>query len=766
MKIWILTSEMPWFNPGGIARYVDNFAGYLAADGHEVCVFGPGEEEGPRTLEAGYRYVPIVPRWHLCGKPCDSPRPDDHPAFPYNLLDYWGAFSYQAAGAVQAEIALTGPPDVIESQEYAALPYYLLQRKLTEPGPLADVPVVVNAHSPEFLCREYDEDPRYQFPHYWTGRLEMFCLHAADSVICPSQYLSRQLEERFGGSIRVQPHPLPWTDPRRHSGGEPVDSRRVLCFGRLEVRKGTLKLVAACERLWQRGEDFVLQLVGSDTSYFPRGTTVGKWIREKYAKWIESGRLRIEEALPFGELMREVRTAAFTVIPSIWENWPNTCIEAMSQGKVVVASRHGGQAEMIGDDGRCGFLFSWDEDGSFEQAFSRALRLGGEERRTMGRAAAGRIAGLCRPDKVLEARLEHFRTVVRKAGRRARFPFVNRRLRDSRAREQWPDTDGKAGRVTILVPHYNLGAYLEETVDSALAADWPDKEVLVIDDGSDDPASLEALDRITAREDPLIRVFRQENAGLAAARNAGAELATGEYLLLLDADDLLEPAFIKRALYVLRRYENVHVVYCWERYFEASDDIYPCWNFEFPYLLAHNMTCPVSLLYRKSYLAFGPSNLEMAYNFEDFELWISLVKKGCGGVALPDPLCRYRIRSNSMWQGSNRDQHLFLQDRITRLHPELFREYGVELFNLQNANGSAQKWIKPSARSPFDEFEQWSRRRIGNLEKEAEKWWRHSVGVEERLQASEEAKHALWLEKNRLEEALQARLGEGHPPAT
>ena len=118
---------------------------------------------------------------------------------------------------------------------------------------------------------------------------------------------------------------------------------------------------------------------------------------------------------------------------------------------------------------------------------------------------------------------------------------------------------------------------------------------------------------------------------------------------------------------------------------DASNDIYPCWNFEFPYLLGHNMTCPISVLYRKSYLTYGPSKEKMAYNFEDFELWINLVKNGCGGVALVEPLSLYRIRSNSMWQDSPREQHLYLQDLIAAGHPDLFQEYGAELVCMQQA---------------------------------------------------------------------------------
>ncbi|MEX0330242.1 MAG: glycosyltransferase [Puniceicoccaceae bacterium] len=763
MKIWLLTSETPLYNPGGIARYVDNFARYLSAAGHEVTVFGRDDTERSQEILPGYTYVSVVPRWDRCGETCDSPRPDDHPAFPYNILDYWGAFSYQMAETVTRQISEQGPPDVIESQEYCALPYYLLQQKLTADGPLRDIPVVVNAHSPDFLIRACNEEPRYQFPHYWTGRLEMACLHAADAIICPSGYLTRQLEEMFGGSIEVSHFPLPWTEP-----GEPVAipetvTGKVVYFGRLEVRKGTLKLLQECDRLWDEGLDFQLHLIGSDTRYYPRDCTVGEWLQRKYTRWLEAGKLVIHGQMDHAEVMEEIRSAAFTIIPSTWENWPNTCIEAMSLGKVVVGSTDGGQAEMIGDDESCGFVFSWTDEDGFATAFKKALELDPGQRSLMGENARQRIAGLCSPDVVLPTRLAHFES-LKGYPAKERFPFVNRHLRDSRAKADWQDISEAANRVSIIIPHYNLGQYLEAAVDSAVNAEWPDKEIIVIDDGSNEESSQEVLEKLAGQDIPGLRIHRQRNSGLASARNKGAELATGEFLLLLDADDQIEPTFIRKCVDVLRRYDNVHIVYSWERYIEASHDIYPCWNFEFPYLLGHNMTCPISVLYRKSYLTYGPSKPMMAYNFEDFELWINLVKNGCGGVALTEPLSLYRIRENSMWQGSPREQHLYLQDLIAEEHPDLYQRYGAELFCLLNANGSSQKWIKPSANSPFDEYEQWSRRRITNLEKEARKWWERTVETEKKLQQSEEEKHAVWLEKNRLDEALQQQ-DEGKSPS-
>ncbi|HSH09642.1 MAG TPA: glycosyltransferase, partial [Oceanipulchritudo sp.] len=91
MKIWLLTSETPLYNPGGIARYVDNFARYLASAGHQVTVFGRDDTARDQEIVPGYRYKSVVHKWNLLRETAQSPEADEHPAYPYNILDYWGA---------------------------------------------------------------------------------------------------------------------------------------------------------------------------------------------------------------------------------------------------------------------------------------------------------------------------------------------------------------------------------------------------------------------------------------------------------------------------------------------------------------------------------------------------------------------------------------------------------------------------------------------------------------------------------------------------
>lgn len=93
--------------------------------------------------------------------------------------------------------------------------------------------------------------------------------------------------------------------------------------------------------------------------------------------------------------------------------------------------------------------------------------------------------------------------------------------------------------ISVIMPIYNVAAYLPECLDSLLAQDYKALEVILIDDGSKDESGAICDDY--AAKDSRIRVIHQQNGGAAAAKNAGLRIATGEYLSFVDSDDYLEP---------------------------------------------------------------------------------------------------------------------------------------------------------------------------------------------------------------------------------
>jgi hypothetical protein len=97
-------------------------------------------------------------------------------------------------------------------------------------------------------------------------------------------------------------------------------------------------------------------------------------------------------------------------------------------------------------------------------------------------------------------------------------------------------------KISVIVPAYNVADYILPCLGSVLAQSWPAVECVVVDDGSSDATA----DRVAALADPRIRLLRQANAGVSAARNAGFAASGGDHVMFLDGDDLLHPTALER----------------------------------------------------------------------------------------------------------------------------------------------------------------------------------------------------------------------------
>src|SRR5487761_365632 len=106
----------------------------------------------------------------------------------------------------------------------------------------------------------------------------------------------------------------------------------------------------------------------------------------------------------------------------------------------------------------------------------------------------------------------------------------------------------RAPKVSVVIPCFNHGEFLPEAVASVTGIKPDDVEIIVVDDGSTDERTRAEMDKLTAQG---INVIRQENRGLAAARNTGILVSKAEYILPLDADNCLRPAYIEHGIRIL-----------------------------------------------------------------------------------------------------------------------------------------------------------------------------------------------------------------------
>ncbi len=202
------------------------------------------------------------------------------------------------------------------------------------------------------------------------------------------------------------------------------------------------------------------------------------------------------------------------------------------------------------------------------------------------------------------------------------------------------------GLISVIVPCYNQGIYLKETIQSALASSYRPIEILIINDGSTDH-SLE-IAKVLEAQYPEVRVLDQVTAGVTKARNAGIAAAQGEYLLPLDGDDLISPDYIKQGLAILTTRPEVKVVYCQaEKFSESGRKPWKLKPFSLEQLAKDNMIF-VSALFRKSdALGVGGFSEDMQLGREDWEFWIKLLKNGGEVVQLPEVGFFYRLTPTS-----------------------------------------------------------------------------------------------------------------------
>ena len=233
-------------------------------------------------------------------------------------------------------------------------------------------------------------------------------------------------------------------------------------------------------------------------------------------------------------------------------------------------------------------------------------------------------------------------------------------------------------RVSVVVPCYNQGRYLDEAIGSVLAQTFQDLEILVVDDGSTDPDTrrlLEGYDR------PKTRVLRGENRGLPGARNAGIRAAAGEYVCCLDADDVLEPALLEKSVAVLDARPEVTFVSHWLRTFGDETWDWTPVRCDFPALLDANTVNGAAPVRRQALLDAGLFDETMQEGCEDWDLWITLVERGATGTILPEFLFRYRRRPDSMSRvmaraGGNVD----LYEGLARKHEAAYRRHLEHLY--------------------------------------------------------------------------------------
>ncbi len=216
--------------------------------------------------------------------------------------------------------------------------------------------------------------------------------------------------------------------------------------------------------------------------------------------------------------------------------------------------------------------------------------------------------------------------------------------------------------VSVVVPLHDSARFLAETVESVLAQTLADFEIVLVDDGSTDDTPEVAARLARADGGRRIRLVRQANAGVAAARNRGIAESRGRYILPLDADDLVAPTMLEECAAVLDAEPGIALVYTDRQDFGDVDCRWTAGRFELERLKYFNQI-PYCTLFRKAMWADLGGFRPNVSGFDDWDFWLAAAGRGYRAAHLPKAFLRHRRHRRSQLWG--------LLDRYEGLHAQI-----------------------------------------------------------------------------------------------
>jgi glycosyltransferase involved in cell wall biosynthesis len=227
-------------------------------------------------------------------------------------------------------------------------------------------------------------------------------------------------------------------------------------------------------------------------------------------------------------------------------------------------------------------------------------------------------------------------------------------------------------RITVIITCYNLGKYLKEAINSVHKQSYKKWELIVVDDGSDEPETLQILKEL---ETEGIGLLRLKHEGVAKARNTAIHNSNSPYVCCLDADDTLAAEYLERTIAVLEADvpKRVAMVTTWMKSFGNESVIYETGGKREASRLLTGNFFHVSSLFRRAIWQESGGYCETLAGYQDWDLWISFLERGYLWETIEEPLFHYRVRSQSMVSNSDRIRPELVRDIVER-HRSFFEK--------------------------------------------------------------------------------------------
>lgn len=232
--------------------------------------------------------------------------------------------------------------------------------------------------------------------------------------------------------------------------------------------------------------------------------------------------------------------------------------------------------------------------------------------------------------------------------------------------------------VSVVIPFFNDGKYIKETLQSVAEQTYPNVEIILVDDGSTDVDSMRAFNEL--KMDHLEKI-REINSGPSVARNTAIQHARGKYILPLDADDKIAPTYIEKAVRYLEAHCDCGIVYCKANFFGAKTGAWELPAYSLRQMLLDNVIFVTAMFKREDWEFVGGYDSHMHFGVEDYEFWLSILELGRTVYQIPETLFFYRIKpvSRSTKLNDHAAHLIESYDYILQKHKNLYEPYWIDV---------------------------------------------------------------------------------------
>lgn len=195
--------------------------------------------------------------------------------------------------------------------------------------------------------------------------------------------------------------------------------------------------------------------------------------------------------------------------------------------------------------------------------------------------------------------------------------------------------------VSIIVPCYNQANYVAETIESAIKQTYKNIEIVCIDDCSKDNSS-DIIQSYAEKYENISFIQLDTNRGVCFARNTAINSCSGEYILPLDADDIIDKTYVEKAVQIMEEKPEIGIVYCDARVFGTKNKKWKLPEFDKNNIIFENCIFNSAMFRKKDFISCGGYNQNMSCGCEDWDFWLALIEKGVKVYKIEEELFYYR----------------------------------------------------------------------------------------------------------------------------